>query len=295
MCDNKLIGVRDPFGLRPLCLGYLKGGYVLASESCALDVMGAKYIRDIEPGEMIVIDDNGPKSFKYSKSSKKALCSFEYVYFARPDSQIEGKNVYMTRLRAGKILAKESSVDADMVIAVPDSGTAAAIGYSEESNIPFGVGLIKNKYLGRTFIQPDQESREIAVRLKLNVLKENIEGKRLVLIDDSIVRGTTSKRIVDLLKENGAKEVHVRVSSPPVKHSCYFGIDTPSPKHLVGSTMTKEDIRKMIGADSLEYISVDGLIESIGANREDLCLACFDGHYPMDVPKKASKYIFEKA
>lgn len=295
VCDGKLIGVRDPFGLRPLSLGKLDGGYVLASETCAFDVMGAEFRRDIEPGEMVIIDENGVKSITYAKSERKAVCSFEYVYFARPDSQIDGRSVYMTRLNAGKILARESKVEADLVIAVPDSGTAAAIGFAEESGIPFGIGLIKNKYLGRTFIQPDQKSREIAVRLKLNVLKENVLGKRLVLIDDSIVRGTTSKRIVDLLKEHGATEVHVRVSSPPVKFSCYFGIDTPSPKQLVGSEMTKEEIRLMIGADSLEYISIEGLVASIDADKNCLCSACFDGNYPMEVPKIASKYVFEKA
>jgi len=294
ICEDKLIGVRDPYGLRPLSLAKLGDGYILASETSAFDVMGAKYIRDIEAGEMVIIDADGVKSYKYSEGKKKALCSFEYVYFARPDSVMDGKNVYITRQNAGRILAKEHPVEADMVIAVPDSGIAAAIGYAEESGIPYGVGLIKNKYLGRSFIQPDQKSRELAVKLKLNVLSDSVKGKRLVLIDDSIVRGTTSGRIVSMLKEAGAKEVHVRVSSPPVKFSCYFGIDTPSRKQLVGAIKTIDEIKEMIGADSLGYISIEGLIKSIGKKDSELCTACFKGDYPMKVPKLGNKYVFEK-
>lgn len=294
ICDDKLVGVRDPFGLRPLCIGKLENGYILASESCALDVVGAEFVRDVEKGEIVIIDENGIESIMYDQSKKKALCAFEYVYFARPDSSIDGKSVYMARRSAGRILAKEHPVDADLVVAVPDSGIAAAIGFAEESGIPYAVGLIKNKYMGRTFIQPDQKSRELAVRLKLNVLKENIEGKRLVLIDDSIVRGTTSKRIVDMLKDAGATEVHVRVSSPPVKHSCYFGIDTPTQKQLVGAVNTIDEIKEMIHADSLGYISIQGLVESIGQNGQELCTACFDGDYPMAVPQEGNKFVFEK-
>lgn len=294
MCEDKLVGVRDPHGLRPLCIGKLDNGYILASESCALDVVGAKFVRDVNKGEIVIIDENGIESIMYDESKDKSLCSFEYVYFARPDSSIDGQNVYMARRNAGRILAKEHPVEADLVVAVPDSGIAAGIGYAEESGIPYGVGLIKNKYMGRTFIQPDQKSRELAVRLKLNVLKENIEGKRLVLIDDSIVRGTTSKHIVDMLKEAGATEVHVRVSSPPVKHSCYFGIDTPSEKLLVGAVKTVEEIKNMIHADSLGYISTKGLVESVGLNGKELCKACFNGEYPMEVPKSANKFVFEK-
>ena len=293
MCDDKLIGVRDPYGLRPLILGKNEDGYVMASESCALDVVGAEVIRDIEPGEMVVIDENGVESIMYSESCTKALCSFEYVYFARPDSDIEGRNVYSARHKAGQILAESYPVDADLVIAVPDSGTAAAIGYAEKSGIPFGIGMIKNKYLGRTFIQPDQKARELAVRLKLNVLKDNVRGKRLVLVDDSIVRGTTMSRIVDMLKGAGALEVHVRISSPPVKHSCYFGIDTPTRKQLAGADKTVDEICQMIGADSLGYIDIPGLVESIGKAGE-LCSACFSGKYPMAVPKIDSKFVFEK-
>ena len=295
VCEDKLIGVRDANGLRPLCLGRLGEGYVLASESCALDVTGAEFIRDIEPGEMVVIDDSGVESYRFSHQIDKALCSFEFVYFARPDSNLDGVSVYNSRRNAGRRLAQEHPAEADMVIAVPDSGTVAAIGYAEASGIPFGEGLVKNRYVGRTFIKPDQKTRELAVRLKLNPLRHNLKGKRIVLIDDSIVRGTTSKRIVAMLKTAGAEEVHVRVSSPPVKHSCFFGIDTPERKKLVGAQYSVEEIRKMIGADSLGYLSVEGLLESIGMAPGSLCKACFDGDYPMEVPKKADKFLFEKA
>lgn len=292
--DGKLIGVRDPNGLRPLCLGKLEDGYVLASETCALDVVGAKFMRDIDKGEIVIIDETGVNSFYYDTGRKKAVCSFEYVYFARPDSIMDGRSVYKARREAGKILAKEHPANADLVMAVPDSGTAAATGYAEASGIPYMVGLIKNKYMGRTFIQPDQKSRELAVRLKLNVLKENVEGKRLVLIDDSIVRGTTSRRIVDMLKEAGAKEVHVRVSSPPVTNSCYFGIDTPNRNQLVGAIHTVDEICEMIHADSLGFLSIDGLVESIGTGGVNLCSACFNGEYPMEVPEEADKFQLEK-
>lgn len=291
--DNKLIGVRDPNGLRPLSMAKLDDGYVLASETCAHDVVGAKFIRDIKPGEIVIIDEEGCESIQYSSGERKAVCSFEYVYFARPDSIIDGKNVFVSRKAAGRILAKEHPVEADMVIAVPDSGIAAAIGYAEASGIPYDVGMIKNKYLGRTFIQPDQKSRELAVRLKLNVMKENVEGKKLILIDDSIVRGTTSKRIVSMLKDAGAKEVHIRVSSPPVTHSCYFGIDTPNRQHLVGATHTVEEICEMVGADSLGFLSVEGLMKAIDLEGDALCRACFNGDYPMAVPEEANKNMFE--
>lgn len=293
IAGDKLIGVRDPNGLRPLSLAKLDDGYVLASETCAHDVVGAQFIRDIEPGEMVIIDGEGCESIRYNSKEKKAICAFEYVYFARPDSQIDGKNVFLTRKEAGRILWQEDPVDADMVIAVPDSGIAAAIGYSEASGIPYDVGMIKNKYMGRTFIQPDQKSRELAVRLKLNVMRSNIEGKRLVLIDDSIVRGTTSKRIVRMLKEAGAKEVHIRVSSPPVAYPCYFGIDTPRRQQLVGATHTIPEIAEMVGADSLAYLSTKGLLKSIGFKEKALCTACFDGDYPMPVPIEIDKNQFE--
>lgn len=293
ICENKLIGVRDSNGLRPLCLGKLDKGYVLASESCALDVVGAEFIRDIEKGEMVIIDEEGVESIIYDDTKKKSHCIFEYVYFARPDSKIDGESVYITRRDAGRILAEEFKIDADIVIAVPDSGIDAAIGYAEASGIPYGVGLIKNKYIGRTFIKPDQRSRELAVRLKLNPLTENIKDKRVIMIDDSIVRGTTSKKIVESLRKAGAKEVHVLVSSPPVVHSCYFGIDTPERKELVGAVKTIDEICEMIGADSLGYISVEGLMRSVHKSENDLCVACFNGQYPIDVPKSASKFMFE--
>lgn len=281
--EDKLIGVRDPHGLRPLCLGKTDNSYILASESCALDAVGAKLIRDIEPGEIVVIDKDGVQTFQQNYWVKKKLCIFELIYFARPDSVIDGTSVYLARQNAGMILAKENPVEADIVIGVPDSGIPAAIGYSQESGIPYGIGLIKNKYTGRTFIQPNQKLREKGVRMKLNVLKENIKDKRVVIVDDSIVRGTTSKRLVEMLKESGAKEVHFRVSSPPVSHTCHFGIDTPYREHLIGAKNTCDEIREMIGADTLAYISVNGLMESVGGSNT-YCKACFDGDYPMEVP-----------
>ena len=293
MIDHMLVGVRDPNGLRPLSIAKIDGGYVLASETCAHDVVGAEFIRDVEPGEIVIITENGVESIMYDTTARKAICAFEYVYFARPDSIIDGKNVFVARKESGKILARENPVDADMVIAVPDSGVAAAIGYAEESGIPYNIGMIKNKYMGRTFIQPDQKSRELAVRLKLNVMKQNVEGKRLILIDDSIVRGTTSKRIVSMLKAAGATEVHIRVSSPPVVYPCYFGIDTPNREQLVGATHTLEELREMIGADSVAYLSVEGLFRAIGFNKCGMCSACFDGDYPMEVPEEADKFMFE--
>lgn len=285
--EHKLVGIRDPHGLRPLCLGKIEGGYVLASESCALNTIGAELIRDIEPGEIIIIENGEITSIKSEKWCKKSLCIFELIYFARPDSIIDGTSVYSARYEAGRILAKENPVEADLVISVPDSGTPAAIGYSYESKIPYGIGLIKNRYVGRTFIQPTQELREQGVMIKLSALKENVEGKRIVIIDDSIVRGTTSKRIVDILKKAGAKEVHVRISSPPVAYSCYFGIDTPYREYLVAANNTLEEVREMIGADSLAYISTEGLLKST-QKQKGFCCACFDGEYPMEVPVESS-------
>ncbi len=286
---TKLIGVRDPNGIRPLCIGRMKEGYVLSSESCIFPLLGAKFVRDVEPGEIVVIEDKELKSMRYNKGQKKAICAFEYVYLARPDSDIDGRSVYMARTEAGRTLAKEYPVEADMVIAVPDSGTVAAIGYAEESGIPFGEGLIKNRYVGRTFIQPDQRMRELSVRLKLNVLRDNVKGKRIIMVDDSIVRGTTSGKIVKMLKDAGATEVHVRVSSPPVIHSCHFGIDTPNEDKLVAARHTIEEIRKMIGADSLGYLSVEGLLKSINLGSDQVCVACFNGDYPMPLPDAEAK------
>lgn len=293
--DNKLVAVRDPYGLRPLSLGKFKnGGYIVASETCAFDVCGADYIRDIEPGEILVIDGERLMSHIYAENRRKCMCSFEYVYFAMPESDIEGCNVFQARKNAGKMLYRENPTKADMVMAVPDSGIAAAIGYAEESGIPFDLGMIKNKYMGRTFIQPDQGMRELGVRLKLNVLKHNVKGKSVILIDDSIVRGTTMKKLSDMLKSAGARAVHVRVCSPPVNNPCYFGIDTPSRENLIGANYTVDEICAMIGADSLTYLSPEGLIQSIGKPAAELCTACFTGEYPMPVPERADKHRFEK-
>lgn len=283
MTEEELIGIRDPYGLRPLCLGELDEGYVLASESCALDAVGATLIRDIKPGEIITINKEGITSTYYTKKEKRASCIFEYVYFARPDSLIDGVNVYEARKNAGRILANEHPIDVDMVIAVPDSSIPVALGYAEELGIPFGEGLFKNRYVGRTFIEPDQSSRERALRLKLSTLGQNIKGKKVVLVDDSIVRGTTSKKIVADLRSAGAKEVHLRISSPPVAYSCYFGIDTPDASKLLGATKSIEEIRQIIGADSLGYISIDGLVESTGLTKENFCTACFNGDYPIKI------------
>lgn len=299
MTEDCLIGVRDPLGLRPLCIGRTEDGYVLASESCALDIIGASFVRDAEPGEIIVIDKAGLRSkqarVKHAQAGiRRASCIFEYIYFARPDSIIDGTSVYEARKIAGRILAEEHPVDADLVIAVPDTSIPAAVGYAEASGIPFGEGLIKNRYVGRTFIQPEQELRETAVRLKLNPLKYNITGRRIVMIDDSIVRGTTSRQIVNSLRNAGAREVHLRISSPPVTHSCYFGIDTPDREQLIGARKTPEQIAEAIGADSLGYLSAEGLVRSVGKPAEQLCLACFTGNYPMEVTKAGNKKVFEK-
>jgi amidophosphoribosyltransferase len=282
---DKLIGVRDPNGIRPLCIGKTSDGFVLSSESCIFPLLGAKLVRDVEAGEMVVIENHEIKSYKYAKNCKRAVCAFEYVYFARPDSDIDSRNVYTARNLCGRILAKEHPVDADIVISVPDSGTVAAIGYAKESGIPYGEGFIKNRYVGRTFIQPDQRMRELSVRLKLNVLRENVEGKRVIMIDDSIVRGTTSVKIVQMLKDAGAKEVHVRVASPPVTDPCFFGIDTPNKDKLIAATHTIDEICKGMGAESLGYISVDGMLDAIALGVENTCTACFTGDYPMELPE----------
>lgn len=294
ICEDKLIGLRDPNGLRPLAIAKFKDGYVLSSETCAFNVIGAEFIRDVLPGEMVIIDDNGIESIMYNDQEIKAPCSFEYVYFSRPDSVIDEKSVYETRIKLGKILARNDDwkIQADVVMAVPDSGTVAAIGYAEAAGIPFREGLLKNKYLGRTFIAPTQEERELLVSLKLSVLRENVCGKSVVLVDDSIVRGTTSKIIVKMLREAGAKQVHLRISSPPVAHSCYFGIDTPDPEKLIGAINSVEKINEIIGTDTLRFISPDNLCEAIGT--EKICRACFNGEYPLEVPKNMKKLVFEE-
>ena len=281
MTGDKLIGVRDPNGIRPLSIGRKDDFYMLSSESCAFDTVGAKLIRDVEPGEIVVIDREGLHSFYCRGPRTSNLCVFEFIYFGRPDSVMGGKNIYMARRRAGANLYRECPADADIVISVPDSGTAAAIGYSEASGIPFMEGLVKNRYVGRTFIQPRQTQREISVALKLNVLGDMVKGKRVVMVDDSIVRGTTSRNLVRMLKNAGAVEVHFRVSSPPVKHPCYFGIDTPTRENLVGANLSIEEIRNRIEADSLGYLSLEGLLEAVGENT-GYCHACFSGNYPVE-------------
>ena len=279
MNANSLIVARDPHALRPMVLGKIRDGYIVASETCAFDTIGAEFIRNINAGEMIVIDETGVRTVR-EKKGKVSHCLFEYIYFARPDSQVDNRSIYTARIEIGRQLAKESPVDADIVIGAPDSGIVSAVGYAEESKIPYRDGLIKNRYVGRTFIQPTQELREQGVKIKLNVLKDNVNGKRVVLVDDSIVRGTTIKRIIELLKKAGAKEVHVRISSPPVTHSCYLGMDTPNEEFLLAKSMTVEDIRKQLGADSLYYISLEGLIKAIGGD-DGFCTGCFTGGYPV--------------
>lgn len=280
--DKKLVGARDPLGLRPLVLGKLHGGgYILASESCCFGVIGADFIRDVEPGEIVYIEDGEVRSHFYTRDTDRKICCFEYVYFAMPESTIDGRNVFLSRKAAGATLYNEMPTQADMVVAVPDSGIAAAIGYAEASGIPFDLGLIKNKYMGRTFIEPEQSMRELAVRLKLNVLRENVNGKSIVLIDDSIVRGTTIKRLAGMLKDAGARQVHVRVCSPPVKYSCYYGIDTPSRDNLIAAKHSTDEINEMIGADSLYFISEEGLANSIFPGEDHICTACFNGNYPV--------------
>lgn len=285
LAEDKLIGVRDYNGIRPLCIGKINDTYILSSESAALDTVGAEFIRDVKPGEIVIVDDNGIKSLSYSEKTRCETCSFEYIYFARPDSVIDNINVYEARVKAGEILYKESPVEADIVIGVPDSGVPAAMGFSKASGIPFEIGFIKNKYVGRSFIAPSQELREKTVTVKLNPLKSVIKDKRVVVIDDSIVRGTTSKRLVDILKRAGAKEVHFRVSSPVVKYPCYFGIDTPYRSELIGATKEVEHIGLNIGADTLAYITMGGLLESFGKDK-GFCLGCFNGEYPMAPPSE---------
>lgn len=283
LTKDKLIGARDKNGIRPLCIGTIENSYVIASESCALEAVGAEFLRDVKPGEIVIIDKNGLKSISFASKNKKSTCIFEYIYFARPDSTIDGVNVYTSRELAGSQLYKESSVEADVVIGVPESGIPAALGFSKASGIPFEIGFVKNQYIGRSFIQPSKEIRERFVSLKLMTIKRNIQGKRVVLIDDSIVRGTTSKRLVDILRKAGAKEVHFRAASPVVKYPCYFGIDTKSKKELIGAKCDVEEIKKEIGADSLGYLSISGLYDVLGKNN-GFCLGCFDGKYPMTTP-----------
>lgn len=295
MSPKKLIAVRDPQGFRPLCMGRTEdGSIVFASETCAFDSIGAEFVRNVEPGEIIVADANGVRSIKTHCGESSSMCVFEYVYFARPDSVIENVSVHNARLKAGEILWKEHPVDADVVIGVPDSGLDAALGFSRASGIHYGVGFIKNRYVGRTFIQPTQSQRSNSVRIKLNVIKDVVRGKKVVLIDDSIVRGTTSARIVSLIKEAGAKEVHMRISSPPFTNPCYFGTDIDSKENLIACKMTVDEIAREIGADSLGYLSVEGVKSIAEGAGCGFCTGCFTGDYPIEVPKDMPKDKFER-
>lgn len=285
LTETRMVAARDPNGFRPLCLGKQGGSYVVASETCALDLIEAEFIREIEPGEIVVIDKDGLQSYFPLKKVQPSPCVFEFVYFARPDSYVFGKNVYMVRKELGRQLAREYQVDADIVIPVPDSGVPAALGYAEESKLLFELGLIRNHYVGRTFIEPQQSIRHFGVKIKLNPVREALSGKRVVIIDDSIVRGTTSRKIVKMVRNAGAKEVHVRISSPPTSYPCYYGIDTPNRKELISSSHTIEEIRRYITADSLGYLSEEGLMTAVGSENTNFCRACFSGGYPVKFPK----------
>jgi amidophosphoribosyltransferase len=287
MDEHTLYAARDHHGVRPLVIGKLEHGWVVASESAALDIVGASFVREVEPGEFIAIDQNGLRSHHWAKPEPKG-CIFEYVYLARPDTSISGRNVHATRVAVGEQLAKEHPVDADLVIPVPESGTPAAIGYAKASGIPYGMGLVKNSYVGRTFIQPSQTIRQLGIRLKLNPLRDIIEGKKIVVVDDSIVRGNTQRALVRMLREAGALEIHVRISSPPVKWPCYYGIDFASRAELIAAGLEVEEIRRSIGADSLGYVSMEGLIAATTIAEDNLCNACFTGKYPIQIPTDLS-------
>jgi amidophosphoribosyltransferase len=290
--EHTLYAARDAQGVRPLCLGRLERGWVVTSETAALDIVGASFVREIEPGELIAIDEDGLRSQHFAQPEPKG-CLFEYVYLARPDTTISGRSVHSARVEMGRRLAKEHPADADLVIPVPESGTPAAIGYAEASGIPYGTGLVKNSYVGRTFIQPSQTIRQLGIRLKLNPLRDVIRGKRLVVVDDTIVRGNTQRALVRMLREAGAVEVHVRISAPPVKWPCFYGIDFASKAELVANGLDDEGIRRSIGADSLGYVSLDNLVAASEQPRTRLCMACFDGTYPIPLPEIVGKHVLE--
>jgi amidophosphoribosyltransferase len=293
MDERSIFAARGPLGLRPLSIGRLPNGFVVASETCALDIVGAAFVRDVEPGELVRIDDRGLRSFRYAESPRKALCIFEFVYLARPDSLLRGHTVHEVRRELGRRLAREAPADADLVVPVPDTGMSAAQGYSEVSGIPYGEGLMKNRYVGRTFIQPTQSLRERGVKLKLNPIPETIRGKRLVVIDDSIVRGTTTRQIVQALREAGAAQIHTRITCPPIKWPCFYGIDMSTRSELVASDLSVEEVRQFVGADSLGYLSMEGMVGATGSPKGDFCRACFDGEYPIEVPEHAGKFLLE--
>ena len=293
LTPDKLIAVRDPLGVRPLCIGSIEGGYAIASESCALDHIGARFLREIRPGEIVVIDKSGMNSYQHG-SRRRALCIFEFVYFARPDSYIDGRLVYQARESMGRLLAEEHPVDADLVIGVPDSATAAGIGYSKASGIPYCEGLVKNRYVGRTFIMPDQRLRNLGVRLKFNPLSDIIGGKRLVVVDDSIVRGTTTPQVVALLRKAGASEIHLRICCPPISHPCFLGVDMATEQELIAARKSVLEIRDHVGADSLGYLSLDGLLKAVNLPRDTFCLACFNNDYPIPVQRGIPKLVLEQ-
>jgi amidophosphoribosyltransferase len=294
MDERSVYAARDPLGIRPLSIGRLPNGFCFASETCALDIVGATLVRDVEPGELVRIDDRGLHSARFAETPRAALCIFEFVYLARPDSRLLGRSVHEARREMGRLLAEEAPIEADMVIAVPQTAHAAAQGYAEFSGMPYGDGLIKNNYVGRTFIQPSQSLRDRGVKLKLNPLTDSIRGKRLVVVDDSIVRGTTTRQIVQALREAGATEVHLRITSPPIKWPCFYGIDMSTRQELVASDLTIDEINAFLGADSLGYLSLDGLVQAAGSPKSDFCRACFDGEYPVAIPERAGKFVLEE-
>jgi len=296
LTENELIGARDPHGFRPLALGRMdNGAFVLSSETCAFDLIQAKYVRDIEPGEIVIIDSGGVRSIQaFPEPHREAFCIFEYVYFARPDSNIAQRNVYQVRVQMGRQLAREHRIDADVIVPVPDSGNCAALGYSLESGIPFEMAFVRNHYVGRSFLQPSQFIRDFNVRVKLNLIADLVRGKKVVIVDDSIVRGTTSKARVTSLKEAGAKEVHVLVSCPPHIHPCVYGIDFPERSKLMAATNTQEEIRSFLNADSLGYLSLEGMVAATGRPKSSFCLACYDGNYPVSYDPATDKHIIER-
>jgi amidophosphoribosyltransferase len=293
MDERSVYAARDSHGVRPLSIGRLPNGFVVASETCALDIVGASFVRDVEPGELVRFDDRGMHSIRFAESPKRSLCIFEFVYLARPDSRMGGSTVHEARREMGRILAREHPADADLVIAVPTTGHSAAQGFSEVSGIAYGDGLYKNNYVGRTFIQPSQSLRDLGVKLKLNPIPDAIHGRRLVVVDDSIVRGTTTKQIITALREAGATEVHVRITSPPVKWPCFYGIDMPTRQELIGADLSVGEICSYVGADSLGYLSLSGMVEAAGGGSENFCRACFDGEYPIPVPDHSGKFVLE--
>ncbi len=286
MTEKKLLAARDPQGFRPLCLGKLDGAYIIASETCVMDLIEAEFIREVEPGELILIDDQGIHSFFPFKKVEPKHCVFEHIYFARPDSYIFGEHVYSARKNMGRAMAQESPADVDLIVPVPDSGVVSAMGFSEESGIPFEMGLIRNHYVGRTFIEPQSQIRHFGVKLKLNAVKTVIEGKRIAIIDDSIVRGTTSRKIVKMLRDAGAKEVHIRISAPPILHPCFYGIDTPTKEELIAHKYNLEETRQYLAADSLAYLSIEKMLNVLENGKKKFCSACFDGNYPVPIIDK---------